>query len=176
MEGQDRIRLFFWPLAPHYSIDYARFAFKIPNKQLANWKVYIGMLKALNPESVKIKYANFGIPLDSPLLPIYLPLRAIATSNDTFRRNLIGFLRFVRRPSSVGKKIAEQKGVTDLKSYYRNLIASDKTIQSYVDVDYLSKLMANEKYIYKMYLVTNFLKYLGSIQNKNMPHKIKSSE
>jgi hypothetical protein len=133
------------------------------------------MLKALNPESVKIKYANFGIPLDSPFLPAYLPLRALATSNETFRRNLIGFLRLVRRPTSVGKKIAEQKGVTDLKSYYQNLITTDKTIQSYVDVDYLSRLVADEKYIYKMYLVTNLLKYLGSIKDKDVPYKIKAT-
>jgi hypothetical protein len=175
MEGQDRIRLYFWPLAPHYSIDYARFAFKIPNKSLANWKVYIGMLKLLNPDSLKIKYANFGLPLDSPLLPIYLPLRALATSNETFRRNLISILRIMRRPSSVGKKIAEQKGVSELKYYYNNIIADDKSIQGYIDVKYLSNLIADEKYIYKMYLVVNLLKYLGSVQNKHVPSNIGES-
>jgi len=166
MENQDRIRLFYWPLAPHYSIEYARFAFKIKNKYLAGWKIYVGLLKALDPGSVKIKYANFGLSLDSPLLPIYLPMRALATRNETIRRNLITTLRLIRRPSFIGKKVTEQKGVAELKDLVRETMVTDNSLRDIFDIGHLGNLVDKEKFMYRMYLINNIVKYLSSVKNK----------
>jgi|GEM_PF-1877520 len=172
MENQDRIRLYFWPMAPHYSIDYARFAFKIPNKYLAGWKVYAGMLKALNPRSLKLKYANFGIPLDSPLMPIYLPMRSLATSNETIRRNLINALRLMRNPAGVKRKMDELKAVNQLRDYCGKIIKDNTDLGGLVDLRQVSEIVKNESYIYRLYLITNILKYISTVENRVMPTKM----
>ncbi len=166
MENQDRIRLYFWPMAPHYSIDYARFAFKIPNRYLAGWKVYAGMLKTLNPKSIRLKYANFGIPLDSPLMPIYLPLRSLATSNETIRRNLIGFLRLIRNPIGITRKIDEFEAVGQLRNYYNTIIGKNEDLGAILDLSQVTEIVKNESYIYRLYLITNILKYISTIENR----------
>jgi len=173
MENQDRIRLYFWPMAPHYSIDYARFAFKIPNKYLAGWKVYAGMLKLLNPKSLRLKYANFGIPLDSPLMPIYLPLRALATSNETIRRSLISVLRLMRNPAEVTRKIDELKAVKQLRDYYGKIIDTNAALGGLIDLQRVSEIVENETYIYRLYLITNALKYISTVENRVMPEELK---
>lgn len=176
MENQDRIRLYFWPMAPHYGINYARFAFKIDNRYLAGWKVYAGMLKLLNPEAAKIRYANFGIPLDSPLMPLYLPLRSLATSNETIRRNLIGFLRLLKNPAGVNKKFDELKANDDLRKYYRRVLEINpefSDLSDVIDMSYLTKLVQNDNYIYRLYLITNIVKYLSTVENRVRPDKLK---
>jgi len=123
MEGQDRTRLFFWPMAPHYSIQYARYAFQIKNKYLNGWKIYRGLLRSLDAQSTKIKYGNFGIALDSPLMPIYLPLRALATSNETVRRNLIQAIRLAKNPLLIGSKTKEREYIGQLEDYVGDLMS-----------------------------------------------------
>jgi hypothetical protein len=166
MENQDRVRLFFWPLAPHYGIKYAPYAFKIKNEYLVGWKIYAALLRALDTRSVSIKYANFGIPLDSPLLPIYLPLRALATGNETIRRNLLMILRLLKNPLSIGRKTKEFSYINELRTYLADLTGRDKAIGSILDTDYLNDLLGHEKYTYRMYVAANIVKYLDDIGDK----------
>ncbi len=126
LENQDRLRQHFWPLAPHYGIKYAPYAFKIKNSYLNGWKIYIGLLKSLDKRSVSVKYANFGIALDSPLMPIYLPLRAFATSNETIRRKLLVILRLLKNPFYITQKSQEYGYITELQNYAINLTSNDE--------------------------------------------------
>jgi asparagine synthase (glutamine-hydrolysing) len=174
MEGQDRTRLFFWPMAPHYSIPYVRYAFQIKNKYLAGWQIYREFLKALEPKSASIKYANFGIAIDSPMMPLYLKIRGVATGNESLRHNLLVVLRLLKNPLSFGRKTEEWGYVSELKKYTEQLIEHDSTINSYIDSKYLLKLLKNEKYIHKMYVVANLVKYFTSVKNKQVDAMPKS--
>jgi hypothetical protein len=166
MENQDRVRLFFWPPAPHYGIKYAPYAFKIKNKYLAGWKTYIELLRSLDEHSVHIKYANFGIPLDSPLLPQYLYLRGLATSSETIRKKLLVVLRLLRNPASIGRKREEYGYVDEIGDYIKNLTLNNKTIDSVIDSNRLNAILTDKKYLYKMYVAANMIKFIDLVKTK----------
>jgi hypothetical protein len=168
MENQERVRIFFWPLSPHYNAKYAPYAFKIKNKYLAGWKIYAGLLKSLDERSASIKYANFGIALDSPLMPYYLPLRSLATSNETIRHNLLMVLRLLKNPTSIGRKSDEFGFIGELRKYLNNLVAQNESLKSILNTDYLSEILANDRYIFRMYIATNIVKYLTLVENKEI--------
>jgi len=166
MENQDKVRLFFWPLAPHYGIKYAPYAFKIRNSFLAGWKIYIELLRSLDKQSVKIKYANFGIPLDSPLLSHYLFLRGHATRSESIRRNLLIVLRLLRNPVSIVRKKEEYGYVDEVRGHIKNISSNNKQIQNLIAVDRLNLILNREKNIYKMYVAANMTKFIDMVLNK----------
>jgi hypothetical protein len=168
MENQDKVRLFFWPLAPHYGIKYAPYAFKIKNSYLANWKIYIELLRSLDKYSVKIKYANFGIPLDSPLLSYYLYVRGHATRSEMLRKNLLVVLRLLRNPVGIIRKREEYGYVDEVRDHIKDLANHNKQIGSLISVDNLNSILAGEKYIYKMYVAANMIKFIDLVQNKTI--------
>ena len=166
MENQDRIRLFFWPMAPHYSIQYVRYAFQIKNKYLGGWKVYRDLLRSLDRRSTGVKYSNFGIALDSRLMPVYLPVRALATGNETVRRNLLVVLRLLKNPASIGRKSEEWDFIGQFGNYIGNLIDENPSLSSHFNTDFLKKHMASQKFLFKMYLTGNLLKYMTLVEGK----------
>jgi hypothetical protein len=166
MENQDRVRLFFWPLAPHYGIKYAPYAFKMNNKYLAGWKIYIELLRSLDRNSVRVKYANFGIPLDSPFLTQYLYLRGLATSSETIRKKLLVILRLLRNPASIGRKREEYGYVDEVRDYIKNPTLKNKMIDSVIDSNRLNAILANEKYLYKLYAAANMIKFIDLVKTK----------
>lgn len=166
MENQDRIRLFFPPVAPHYGIKYVRYALKIGNKHLGGWKTYAGLLESLDKRSVGVKYANFGIPLNSPLMPFYLPLRSLATSNETVRHNIRHVMRVLRHPTQIGRKTRELGFVGELKKYLADVIRADQSLDTILDTTTLQKQLTNEQLLYKMYITGNAIKYLSLVPNK----------
>lgn len=166
MENQDKVRLFFWPLAPHYGIKYAPYAFKIKNNFLARWKIYVELLRSLDQNSVKIKYANFGIPLDSPLLSHYLFIRGHATRSESVRKNLLGVLRLLKNPASFVRKKEEYGYVDEIRENVKILSNNSKQIRAVIDADRLILILNREKYIYKMYIAANITKFIDMVQNK----------
>lgn len=168
MENQDKVRLFFWPLAPHYGIKYAPYAFKIKNNYLAGWKTYIGLLHSLDHNSVKIKYANFGIPLDSSVLPQYLFLRGLATRSESIRKNLLVILRLLKNPASVVRKKEEYGYVDEVRDYIKNLSVQNGQIKNIIAADRLNSILRGEKYIYKMYVAANMIKFIDLVKNKTI--------
>ena len=165
MENQERFRFYFWPLSPHSGIQYAPYAFKIKNKYLAGWKIYAGLLKSLDKRSVGVKYANFGIPLNSPLMPFYLPIRGLATSNQAIREKLLLAIRILKNPKGIGRKTEEFAFLNEIKKYLANIITEDKAIKTIIDTNYLNNILADDKYIYRMYLAANIVKYLSLVEN-----------
>jgi asparagine synthase (glutamine-hydrolysing) len=163
MENQDRVRLFFWPLAPHYGIKYAPYAFKIKNQDLAGYKVYTEFLRALDKQSVKIKYSNFGIPLESPFLSSYLKLRAIATSSETMRHKLLVVLRLLRNPTKVGLKRQEYGFVDEVREYLKGFPRKPQPNMQTIDYRQLNAVLADEKYLYKMYVAANIVKLFDMV-------------
>jgi hypothetical protein len=166
MENQDKVRLFFWPLAPHYGIKYAPYAFKIRNSFLTGWKIYIGLLRSLDKNSVKIKYANFGIPLDSPLLSYYLFVRGHATRSESIRKNLLVVLRLLKNPASFVRKKEEYGYVDEVRDHIMSLSSNNKQIQTVLSINKLDLILNREKYIYKMYVAANMIKFIDMVQNK----------
>lgn len=171
MEGQDRIRLYFWPIAPHYSIAYARYALQINNKYLAGWKIYRDFLKALDGRAASVKYANFGISLDSRVLPIYLKMRSIATANESVKRMLNTVLRFANNPSNIGRQTLEWKFIRQFREYLAIMIRDNSCIESHLDTKVLAGLLRSERHLHRMYVVGNLIKYMSLIEGKNeMPN------
>ena len=168
MEAEDRVRHYYWLTTPHYGIDFTLFAFKIKNSLLDNWIIYKEFLKSLDENCIKIKYANWGLPLSSPLLPIYLPIREIATRNMRFKNNIIKVLRFIKDPTIYGKKVKENQDVIELREYLNMLVNTDDFIKSYIDIGYLLKMASNEKSTYRMYSLINIIKYLNLVENKKV--------
>ncbi len=166
MENQDRIRLYFWPLAPHYSIQYARYAFQIKNKYLAGWQIYRELLKALDPQAASVKYANFGLPLDSPFLPAYLKLRAVATANEAVRRRLRTVLRLIKKPSDIGLRTVELKFMEQFTKYLVDAVNQNPEIGTRMDTNALLKLIQSEKYLHKLYVSGNLVKYMAFVDGK----------
>lgn len=174
MEGQDRIRLFFWPLAPHYSIQYTRYALQLKNKYLAGWKIYRDLFKMLDKRSASIKYANFGIALDSPLMPIYLKMRAFATGNEAVRRKVLVALRLLKKPTNIGRKTAEWAFIDQFRIYLADIIKNNPRVESHLNTSWLLEAVNSEKYLYRMYVAGNLIKYMTLVEGKNeMPGALK---
>jgi hypothetical protein len=174
MEGQDRIRLFFWPIAPHYSIQYARYAFQIKNKYLGGWKIYRELLKMLDKRSASVKYANFGIALDSPMMPAYLKMRAVATRNESIRRKALVALRLLKKPTNFSRKAVEWEFIGKFRTYLAEMIKNNSAVGSHFDTSWLLKAVDSEKYLYRMYIPGNLIKYMTFLDGKNeMPGALK---
>jgi len=152
MEGEDRVRHFFWSTTPFYSNEFTNYAFKLKNKYLAKWRIYREFLKQLDPKSIKIKYANWGLRLDSPILPFYLPIRNLALRNAALKSRLIRILRLIKNPSIYKNKLASDSFALILRRYLENLAKNAGFAVRYMDIDYLRKLSAAEKSSPKLYI------------------------
>lgn len=163
MEGEDRVRYFLWSTTPLYSNEFTNYAFKIKNKYLANWDIYREFLRQLDPNSIKIPYANWGLRIDSPLLPLYLRIRNLALRNAALKSRLIKILRLIKNPSTYKSKLASDSFALQLRRYLENLAKNTGSAGKYIDIDFLLKLSASETSSSKLYIFINLLKYINSL-------------
>ena len=151
MEGQDRTRLFFWPQAPHYSIQYARYAFQIKNEYLGGWKIYRELLRMLEPRAPKIKVFEFRHrPRFAPHADLPA-VRRMATANEAVRRNLVLAIRLAKNPTLIGRKTQEWGYVGQLRDYVGGLIERTPDVNSIIDGKYLLGLLKDEKLFQDVY-------------------------
>jgi hypothetical protein len=125
----------------------------------------------LEPRAPKIKYSNFGIALDSPLMPIYLPVRSLATANETVRRNLVLAIRLAKNPTLIGRKTQEWGYVGQLRDYVGSLIERTPEVNSIIDGNYLLGLLKDEKHLFRMYITANLVKSFTLVKNREIPGK-----
>jgi asparagine synthase (glutamine-hydrolysing) len=170
MKGEDRERRYFWSTTPLYGSKFTTFAFKISNDFLKDWKIYREFLRALDKKSIKIKYSNWGLALDSPLLPFYLPLRKLLLKNMKIKNKLIKTARFIRHPLEYSKKLNRKDDIDELKQYLKNMIEHEKHIDDYLDKEYLKTILLKESNTYRMYLLINIIKYFSNVYNKIRYH------
>jgi hypothetical protein len=107
-------------------------------------------------------------------MPIYLKIRARATGNETMRRRLRTVVRLLKNPTNVGRKTVEWGYIDRFRSYMEELIKSNSVIGSTMNVAQLRTLIHEEKYLHKMYVLGNLIKYMTLNEGKNeMPNALK---
>jgi len=84
-EGEDRNRVFFWSVAPMYSIFFFNYVLNIPDYQKECHKLYKEFLISLSPEMAKIKNSNWGYSVISR--------ESILKGRGMFKKELIWKLR-----------------------------------------------------------------------------------
>jgi asparagine synthase (glutamine-hydrolysing) len=64
-EGEDRNRVFFWSVAPLYSLPFFTYALNVPSSQKKYHDLYREFLTALSPEIASIRNENWGYAITS---------------------------------------------------------------------------------------------------------------
>ncbi len=121
-EGEDRNRIFFWSVAPMYSISFFNYALNIPNNQKKYHSLYREFLNTLSPEIARIKNANWNYPVTSRRK------RLILREIEAWCINKIPFtLRSMIRQKMSTKKTA-YRIEPELKQYLINIFKTSPTI------------------------------------------------
>lgn len=93
-EGEDRNRLYFWSVAPFYSIQFFIYAMNCPDEQKTDYGLYREFLLKLSPEAAAIDNANWKLPIISKRYKTKLLIRSILHSlPSTIRRNIKGVIK-----------------------------------------------------------------------------------
>lgn len=90
-QGEDNKRNYFRTTTPFYSHQVFLSAMSFPYKYKTRHKFYLDVMKALNPEILKIRNKDWGIKLSDPTLFFHLFLRDLF--NDEFKLKLRRLLR-----------------------------------------------------------------------------------
>lgn len=76
-EAEDRNRCFFWDSVPFYGLNFFQYATGCPDKQKKYYNLYISFIKALEEKAAEIENVDWGLPVGSKKVPVYLRARDI---------------------------------------------------------------------------------------------------
>lgn len=94
-------------------------------------------------------------------------LGAVATANEAVRRRLRTVLRLIKKPSDIGLRTVELKFMEQFTKYLVDAVNQNPAIRTRMDTNTLLKLIQSEKYLHKLYVSGNLVKYMGFVDGKN---------
>jgi len=162
-EGEDRVRFFFWCNTPFYSMPYFHKAMLLSDKSKDNHRLFAEFHKQLDPRIAKIRYANWGFPISSPITPAYLFLKNWTIDRPKVEkvvRRVIGIKRDLARH---GKVEAVDKDALLLKKNIENVIAKNPELSNYIDTKRILEFLPRWNSHIQLYGVTNIVTYLENL-------------
>lgn len=135
MEGEDRVRFYFWLGAPFWDIDILRLTMSIPNDYKNRFTLYTEFLKCLDPRTLQVPYANIKTRPTSVAASLYDTLKTAVT-----RRPFL--YRIARRLRST--KTGRHSTHADLDSYIDQVVSRSELLPECLDMDLLKKLRAGK--------------------------------
>ncbi len=120
-EGEDRNRIFFWSVAPMYSISFFDYTLNIPNNQKKYHNLYREFLNALSPEIAKIRNSSWNYPVTSKTRVMLREIEKRSFNKLPFTfRNIIYKIRAAKKET--------YRIDPELKEYLVNIFGTSATI------------------------------------------------
>ena len=135
MEGEDRVRFYFWLGAPFWDINILRLTMSIPDDQKSRFSLYTEFLKYLDPRALRVPYANIKARPTSMAASLYGALKTAVT-----RRPFL--YRIARRLRSA--KMGSRSKHAELDSFIDRVVNRSELLPEYLDMDLLKKLRADK--------------------------------
>lgn len=129
-EGEDRNRIFFWSVAPMYSIQFFNYALNIPDNQKKHHNLYREFLNKLSPEVARIRNANWHYPVTAKGRLIMEP--AIKKTEAWFLNKLPSTFRKIIR-QIVATKRKTYRSAPELEEYLINLFKTETMSRVFLD-------------------------------------------
>jgi asparagine synthase (glutamine-hydrolysing) len=92
-EAEDKNRFFFWNTAPMYSYPFFNYAMNITDELKKGYYLYYNFISKINPDSLKIKHALLGVPLN----PDNIKYRSFILAKDKIYPRLPSFVKRILR-------------------------------------------------------------------------------
>ncbi len=162
-EGEDRVRFFFWCNTPFYSMPYFYKTMLLSDKSKDNHRLFAEFHKKLDPRIAKIKYANWGFPISSPITPVYLFLKNWTINRPGVERAVRRVINIKRAFARHGKIETVDSDALLLRNNIRDVIAKNPELDNYIDTKLVLELLPGWKSHIQLYSVTNIVTYLGKL-------------
>jgi asparagine synthase (glutamine-hydrolysing) len=169
-EGEDRVRFFFWSNTPFYGMPFFYRAMLLSDYNKDNHRLFAEFHKRLDPRIARIKYANWGFPISSPITPFYLAAKNWAIDRPAVSR-LIRRGLDIRRVLARGGKIAViSDDAALLQNLARGIIAETPGLDNYLDTKRILEYLRRWSGMLQLYSINNILVYLSNlIRSGNEP-------
>jgi len=167
-EGEDRVRFFFWCNTPFYSMPFFYKAMQLSDHNKYNHRLFAEFHKRLDPRIARIKYANWGFPITSPLTPVYISAKNWVIDHPAVEkivRQAIYSRRFLARH---GKLKVVDKDVELMRRHVENVIKENPAIDAYLDLSRIKQSLPSWNNLLQLYSITNIMTYLSKLVNSGV--------
>jgi asparagine synthase (glutamine-hydrolysing) len=167
-EGEDRVRFFFWSNTSFYGMPYFYRAMLLSDKSKDNHRLFSEFHKQLDPRIARIKYANWGFPISSPITPIYLYLKNWTLDRPGVEKAVRRVINAKRSFARRGKvEVVDQDAVL-LKKNITDVIAANPRLDDYLDTKRILEFLPGWNNHLQLYSVTNIVTYLAGLQKSGV--------
>lgn len=162
-QGEDREKFYFWNPAPLYCVPFFLKAMRLSDASKMNHVLFAEFLKKIDPRIAAIKYANWGIPVTSPLVPAYLALKNWLLE----RPGLANIIRKIRAYRRLAQRKTTFSSIDNdariLRENIKNVIANSPGLREYIATDTILELLPKINRIYDLYVITNLATYVRNL-------------
>jgi asparagine synthase (glutamine-hydrolysing) len=162
-EGEDRVRFFFWCNTTFYSMPYFYKAMLLSDRSKDNHRLFAEFHKRLDPRMAKIKYANWGFPISSPITPIYLSLKNWTIESPGVEKAVRRVINTKRALARHGKIETVDRDALLLRDNIRGVINRNPALDNYLDTKRILELLPAWKGHVQLYSITNIVTYLANL-------------
>jgi hypothetical protein len=162
-EGEDRVRFFFWCNTPFYSMPYFYKTMLLSDRSKDHHRLFAEFHKALDPRIAKIKYANWGFPISSPITPIYLYLKNWTLDRPGVEKAVRRVINAKRSLARRGKVEVVDQDAQLLKKNIMEVISKNPGLNDYLDTKRILGLLPQWNNHLQLYSVTNIVTYLSGL-------------
>lgn len=160
-EGEDRNRYFFWTVAPFYSIEFIKFAMRVPQQRKRHYRLYAKFLERLNADCAKVKHDKWKFRITSALSPLefFAYDFVMAKGSSAFKRTLKTVLS--------GKDSARhcRDGDRVLKENLLRIVGGSKVVREYLDPHKTEETIAGSLNETKLHSLATVLIYMNQVED-----------
>ena len=142
-EGEDRSRLFCWPITPYYSKELFEYAYSIDERK-KNTQFFRDFLFSLDPRTCSVKYFNNNLDLNNKFMLKLNNLVEKLVRNVTIRK--LASFTFKLKKKISNRRVVNPK-MEELKIFSIELISKSNILQDYFPIEDTIKLIEKEKNI-----------------------------
>ena len=162
-EGEDRVRFFFWCNTPFYSMPYFQKAMLLSDKAKDNHRLFAEFQRMLDPRIARIKYANWGFAIASPITPIYLFMKNWIIDRPAVEKAARRVIYMKRILPRRGRVAVTDQDASLLKKNIEEVIANNPGLNDYLDTKLMLQFLPQWNSHLKLYSATNILTYLSNL-------------
>ena len=164
-EGEDRVRFFFWCNTPFYSMPFFQKAMLLSDNAKDNHRLFAEFHRKLDPRIARIKYANWGFAIASPITPVYLFMKNWTIERPAIEKAVRRLIYLKRALARHGSVAAIDQDAQLLKRNIEDVIARSPGLNDYLDTKLLLELLPQWNSHLKLYSATSILTYISNLMS-----------